>query len=475
MKYEKVIAMKHGRLEAYGEKIEKPGDLHQNVILPGHEKMIPVRIQRRSLIFFIVSLSIFLGCIPPVLAEETVAGQKQLQPDTRPDAQHFGGPKSVDSTLKKDSKVKKGVLKSEDIQRQLEPYFDFKDRIKDDYGLTFGFDYNTLLQAATESLGEDATAGGVARFYGQWNAVGRDSGHPGTLVYKVENRHRLGTDVAPQSLGSELGYAGLTSVGFSDIDWALTNLFWEQRLWNGRVGLVAGIVDSTDYVGTYGLVSPWSDFSNLAFLTDPTISAPNQGLGAAASVMVTDNLYVLGGLADTNGDPTDPGNSFDSFFDQREYFTHLEFGWIPSYEWRYTDNIHLTAWHAEAREEALVPSGWGLAFSYNQLFDQKWEPFVRAGYSDDGGALWEKSVSVGLGYHIKDKRDLFALGLSWSDPSEEIFGPGLKDQYTAELFYRLRLLPNVTITPEAQLLVDPALNPDEELIALFGIRARLSF
>lgn len=33
----------------------------------------------------------------------------------------------------------------------------------------------------------------------------------------------------------------------------------------------------------------------------------------------------------------------------------------------------------------------------------------------------------------------------------------------------------LTITPDVQLLFNPALNPDEDLIAIFGIRARIYF
>ena len=107
------------------------------------------------------------------------------------------------------------------------------------------------------------------------------------------------------------------------------------------MAFVAGVVDSTDYVDVYGLVNPWTDFSSLAFSTDPTIPAPNQGLGATACIMATENIYVIGGIADANGDPTDPGNAFDSFFDDAEFFTHLEVGWVPSLERGFTDNIHL--------------------------------------------------------------------------------------------------------------------------------------
>ncbi len=384
----------------------------------------------------------------------------------------FGGPNSVGGTLNRDREAKAAVPWGGVF---LEPYFDFKKRIEKDYGLAFGFDYNALLQAANESLGEDTAAGGVFRIFGRWTFTGRGSENTGTLVYKVENRHRLGTDIAPKALGFETGYAGLTAVTFSDVGWLLTNLFWHQQFLGNRAAFAAGVVDSTDYVNVYSLISPWTDFSNQAFTIEPTIPLPNQGLGGAVRVMAADNFYVIGGIADANGDPSDPGNFFDSFFDDAEFLTHVEVGWIASFEKQVSDNVHLTAWHADERRQAQVSDGWGVAFSFNRLIADKWEPFVRAGYAEDGGALWERSVSMGLGYHTRKKSDKIGLGLNWSRPSEDTFGPGLDDQYTAEIFYRFQLLKTLSITPDLQLLINPSLNPDEDLIVVFGIRGRISF
>ena len=89
--------------------------------------------------------------------------------------------------------------------------------------------------------------------------------------------------------------------------------------------------------------------------------------------------------------------------------------------------------------------------------------------------MWEGASSAGLGYHTRNKGDLLGLGINWSRPSEDTFGPGLDDQYTAEIYYRFQLLKVLTITPDVQLLVNPALNPDEDLVAVFGIRGRISF
>ena len=387
----------------------------------------------------------------------------------------FGGPNSIGAQLKFDDELKKTGVRDDALHRLLKPYFDFKDRVAKEYGVAFGIDFNALIQTATESLGEDTAAGGVVRFFGQWAILGRSTENTGVLGFRIENRHRLGTDIAPEDLSAEIGYVGQTATGYTDKGWLLTNLFWHQQFLDNRVGFTAGVVDTFDYVDTYSMLNRWTDFLNKAFLASPTIALPEEGLGVAAHAMVTDHLYVLGGLANASADPSDPWQSYKSFFDDTELFTHLEVGWIPNLERRYTDSIHLTAWLADTRTEDQVPSGWGLAFSFNHLFADKWEPFVRAGYSEGGGALWERSVIIGLGYHTRKKGDFVALGLNWGRPSEKAYGPGLDDQYTAELFYRHHLLQNLAITPDVQFLINPALNPEEDRIWIFGLRARLAF
>lgn len=265
-------------------------------------------------------------------------------------------------------------------------------------------------------------------------------------------------------------------IDFAMADWELTNFFWQQELLDGRVAFVVGQVDVTDYVDTYGLVSPWTDFSNLAFSTDSTIPAPNQGLAAAASFTFTNNIYVLAGLGDANGDPTHPWEGFQTFFGDNEFFKHMEVGWFSSYKNRFENNIHLTGWQADARKSPQTPSGWGMAFSFNHIFADQWLPFLRLGYWDGGaGTILDRSVSVGIGRYMRRKSDVLGIGLNWGRPSEETFGPALRDQYTAELFYRLHLLPHLTITPDVQLVVNPALNPSEDQIWVFGLRARLDF
>jgi porin len=427
--------------------------------------------KRRNVLFLLSTLmliSIFSSG-QLVLAQES--GQVQRLRSGYDNVPEFGGPNSVGRTLKEDD-VEGSEL--EGFKKFFEPYFGFKEWMNKEYGLAFSFDYTTMYQGASDSLEEDTAAGGIFRFYGSWTLLGRDSGNTGSLIYKVENRHRLGTDIVPTDLGFEIGYVGFTAPIYANYDWSLTNLYWQQKFNNDRFNIVAGIVDVTDYLDIYGLINPWTAFSNLAFLTDPTIPAPNQGLGAAFGVMATDNIYAVAGLADTNGDPTKPGDMFDSFFSDNEYFSHIEIGWVSSYDRRYFNNIHVTAWHADERMAAATPDGWGVALSATKIIDDKWMPFLRVGYAEDGGALYERSVSTGIGRYWSDTKNLLGFGLNWSRPSESSFGPNLDDQWTAELFYRWQVAQQIAITPDVQFLKNPAYNPAEDKIWVLGLRGRLN-
>ena len=126
-------------------------------------------------------------------------------------------------------------------------------------------------------------------------------------------------------------------------------------------------------------------------------------------------------------------------------------------------------------DTAGVADGWGANVSVAHFVNDTWMPFFRAGYADDGGTLLEKSVSVGLGRYMAYRRDLLGLGLNWGEPNEDTFGPGLDNQTTLEIFFRAQVTEWLALTPDFQWLADPALNPEDDSVFLWGIRARAAF
>ena len=92
------------------------------------------------------------------------------------------------------------------------------------------------------------------------------------------------------------------------------------------------------------------------------------------------------------------------------------------------------------------------------------------GWSEGSAPLYNESITIGGLYFLSSRSDLIGLGANWGKPSDE----SLREQWTGELFYRLQLAQNLAITPSVQFLIDPALNPDEDRIWVFGLRARLA-
>ena len=309
---------------------------------------------------------------------------------------------------------------------------------------------------------------GLVRVYGQWELLGRGSQNPGLLVFKGENRHRIGTAITPFGLGFEAGSILPTGTFFSEFDFGVTNLYWKQYFFDRRVALVIGTIDVTDFVDVYAMMNPLTHFINLAFSTNPTIAVPNQGLGAAAGAMLTDRLYVQGGFGDANGQPTLAG--FNTFFDDSEYFSYVEVGATTSQDRIYLDNVHVTLWHTEARQTAGTPSGSGVAFTAQKFVCDKWLPFFRFGYSDGDAALMQTTFSTGLGLK-RENNDVAGIGFSWGKSTDGT----LRDQFTSELFYRFQLTQFLAVTPDVQLIVAPALNPNVDVLAFFGIRLRAAF
>ena len=195
----------------------------------------------------------------------------------------------------------------------------------------------------------------------------------------------------------------------------------------------------------------------------------------AVATMVTNSVYVIAGVTNAYADSADPfDDSLDRLFGDGEHFVSLELGWTNSQERIYFDNTHVTLWHVDDSAQAGAREGWGIVFSHVRYLDDKWMPFIRGGYAEDGGSLLQKSITGGVLYQKNPGSDLFGVGLNWGEPNETSFSSSLDDQYTLEAFYRFQLTQQIAVTPSIEYLKNPALNPEEDSIWVFGLRARLA-
>jgi porin len=405
---------------------------------------------------FLIVATIFATVIPPSWSQTTATDS------SAPNQNNFarlGGPTSVQEELAEDRI---------DVERSgLNRWNAWKDDVYKRFGLRFSVEYNSLAQTFSSSaIDEDSFAGGNGRIFGSWTLVGKDTENHGSLVFRVDHRHRY-TALDPQNGSIAAGSALPTGSLFSNRGWGLVNLQWSQAILDGKGGFVIGMTPADDYFHAYGLANPLTAFSNLAFSIGGEIALPDTGFGIGAGTMLGDNWYWKGGVHDANGSSFDP--NFDVFGDW-ELFKDLEIGWTSGQDKLYLDNFHVGAWHAGERTAAGVPESWGVVGNASWYFeDARLLPFLRGGWSHGGGALLKGQISAGLGKQFRE-RDLAGLGVSWGKPST----PGLRAQWTTELFYRLQL-GNIALTPSVQFIANPSLDSDTNSMFVGGLRGRIVF
>ncbi|MEH6452292.1 MAG: carbohydrate porin [Psychromonas sp.] len=374
----------------------------------------------------------------------------------------FGGPGSVGNTIE---------------DNKQDPQKSWREALADEHDFTFGLDYNVLALSATNTLAgaDDSSASGVARFYGSWDLIGRESGNTGGIVWKVEHRHSY-TDTAPKGFAMDsVGMASMIAPSFSDQGSRLTNLYWKQKFNGGKTSLLVGFFDTTDYVDVYALASPWGGFTNLVFSTGAgTIGLPDDAsLGLTAGHMFNDNFYGIASISDGNADSSNPFDGFDSFVNDNQYFKTAELGWTASQDRIYTDNIHLTYWHLDGGTKNSTKDSQGVNFSASFFATEQIMPFIRGGSSEGDAALLSKSLVAGIGYYgLGAPKNNLGFAMNWGEVNDEIFGSGLDDQYIAEIYYNIAIGEHINITPDIQYIKNPALSSEDDSW-VFGIRINM--
>jgi len=368
---------------------------------------------------------------------------------------NFGSPEAVENRIAADRKSREQPL---------------KERLGE-HGLNLALDYSAVALSASDVLPDsnDSASGGMVRFYGSWHALNRGKPNSGSLVWKVEHRHDY-SDTSVKNFLFGAGGLGLVTPPFSDEGGRLTNFYWKQRFNQGNGTMMAGFLDATDYFDVYALASPWTGFLNFAFSTGTTTTAlpGDAALGIAAASMLGKEWFVIGGITDMESDPTDPLDGFNTISDESNFFKSLEIGWTPSREQIYVDNVHISLWHADESLAQGTTKGQGINFSASKMFGQ-WLPFIRGGFSKDAATLTESSISTGFAYYgLGRETNNLGVAINWAD----IEGND-DDQMTFETFYFMKLANFLEITPDIQVIKNPALNPGEDQITIYGLRARL--
>ena len=165
----------------------------------------------------------------------------------------------------------------------------------------------------------------------------------------------------------------------------------------------------------------------------------------------------------------------DTFFGEGEYFTAVEFGLTPNHGEPQAGMYHVTLWNIDARQDAGRPSDRGVALTLEQQVgcEGNLVPFLRYAYAHRGLNGIRQNLSIGLGIEniFGQSDDVIGVATSWEELSDQTLG----DQHVVEAFYRFHITPHTHLTPDIQVVIDPANAPGKDAVTIFGLRLRTLF
>jgi hypothetical protein len=379
-------------------------------------------------------------------------------------------PESVDVELLDAASRPAGILKFGPVSL-IDPVFKQINQALDKYGLKLGLAYTAVYQAASGGPGLRDAAGGDADLFGNWRFLGpKDGENNGYLYFAAENRHDLGTQIAPGALGGQIGSLWGTTNGFTEHPLVVKELYWQQHFGGDRLILRAGKLDPENYYNSNYWQSDSKYFMNAAFSSFPVRAFPGQGLGMNLTAKLAEEWYISTGFQDAQGKKTLVG--FDTFFGDFNLFGAFELGYTPTIEGLGPGTYRFTGWYRDGGESDGRPHDSGFTISIDQHVGENLIPFFRYGIGEGNINGIEQMVSAGVGWEgkILTGSDVAGIAAAWGQPSDG----DLDDQYALEVFYRLQASPDNQITVGYQVIFDPTFDPHRDVVGVFELRWRIT-
>ena len=211
-------------------------------------------------------------------------------------------------------------------------------------------------------------------------------------------------------------------------------------------------------------------------------SLGNYAPGLALQIVPVNGMYVNAVAIDAKGGP----NVGFSTVGDGDWWAAGQIGWVP--EINLANGQKLTgnwALSLAATNYGMVGSGNDLApgssngIGFGAMIEQQvtrdLEVMIQYGLSDGSLSPVEQTANIALGCLRPFGRDddMMAIAFNWTRPSSE-FQPQRREEYLMEMFYRLQLTSSIELTPDLQVLFQPA-NGDSDPVVIFGLRLRTQF
>ena len=276
------------------------------------------------------------------------------------------------------------------------------------------------------------------------------------------------TDLS-ESIGNQLS---TTTFYFNEQNFSLVELYYDHGNQSRAYSFRLGKHDPGAVFNTFTWGDPETGFLG-GGVVDAALALPDLGWGAHAIIETSRETYLTIGAFDANADAT----KIDfSTLSENQYFGGIEVGYTPQsgMSGDAPGKYSVLVWHRDETSEPDSKSGHGIAFSGEQALpgNPNIVPFLR--YSRANGAAAAASqISGGVVFQNVLGRSDDVIGLAAS--RVELADASLREESTFEAFYRFHVTPEFSITPDVQVIVNPANTTEYDRVIVWSLRARVVF
>jgi hypothetical protein len=299
----------------------------------------------------------------------------------------------------------------------------------------------------------------------------------GRLALRIEGTFGRGPDAVLDSL------AGLNERAEGTREIVVTELWLEQQFAEGQIKLALGKLDLRRHFDTNRAAHDATrQFLSAAFVNNPTIAWPAEGLGLRLELARYGWPYYAVGIANALARRDTLG--MDRLDDGRWFFIH-ELG-VRSRVGKLHGDYKLIFWHRHdggIDQAAGTPTGGrrGWALGFDQQLPGRLTLFGRYGVTSGRTERIGRHWSVGLlreGPIPGRDRDALGValgGIELGDEFRRAAGGPLGTEVLFEVFYRAAVTDWLELSFDVQLIDNPGGRSDDDPVVLLGLRCRVHF
>ncbi len=335
-----------------------------------------------------------------------------------------------------------------------------------------------FFQQASGGPGDRTAASQDYRMYGTFHAINneeKDKGWAGNIYFRAEYRDKMGTDIAPFALNTQIGSLATTAYGQDEHSLALVQLYYEQFLVDGGLRLRVGKLDPDDYFNLGRFQDDYRYFSNTVLSAFPAANHPSGGLGFNAQWYINPEWTVTGGMTDVQGKKTHAG--FDTI-DDGKFFYGLDVTYSPVIKGWGQGNYRAGVEYRDAVEDAGRPEDTSFYLNIDQEIYKDIAPFMRYGHGtgNSTGVADVFSVGIGLDNCLDRPGDACGIGaLALTQPPKVATPRPAARSMPSKCSTGSSFTRALQWTVGQQLIMDPINAPGDSLVGVFEMRLVFDF